>query len=226
MRFITILFVFLLFSCSTLAQNIVDFFLLMPKGRFEFLSKEARDSLVRQGKYYPPDNVPDVEVITYSLSVDSSRNYLRVEMNFETGQSAFSICELRAWRTTSQHFIVVYSEVSGAPGFFGQGDLLVFEYGKDKTLRPFKKELLPSSIGLDAFIKPNTPDSVGSEYASYSNNSYNLMHAEGEVVYCLYENFKAYGIDRKWLLGNLIAFRWVDDHFERNQPYFEEDRVP
>jgi hypothetical protein len=144
-------------------------------------------------------------------------------MSFETGQSAFSIYELRAWKTTSQQFIIVYSEVSGAPGVFGQGDLLVFEYGKDKTLRPAKQELLPSSMGLGDFLKSNTPDSVAGKYASYSNNSYNLMDAEGEVTYYLYESFEAYGIDRKWLLGNVIAFRWVDDHFERSKPYFEEE---
>ncbi len=217
------LFAFLLFPHSTFAQNIVDFFRLMPKGHFGFLPEEARDTLVRQGKYYPPDNEPDVEVVAYNLSVDSAHNYLRIEMNYETGQRAFSIYELRAWKTASQDFVVVYSEHGGLPIAFQQGDLLVFEYGKDKTLRPAKKELLPSSMGLEDFLKPNTPDSVAGEYASYSNTSYDLMDAEGEVTYYLYESFEAYGIDRKWLLGNVIAFRWVDDHFERSKPYFEEE---
>jgi hypothetical protein len=223
LRFIIVLSVLLLLPRTVVAQCIADFFLLMPEEQYDYLPKAAKDSLLAQGSYYPPSNIPDEEVIVYHLSLDSAANYLRVEMNFETGQSAFSIYELRAWKTTSQSFIVVYSEVSGAPGVFGQGDLLVFEYGKDKMLQPAKKELLPSSMGLNDFLKPNTPDSMAGKYASYSNNSYSLIDAEGEVTYYLYESFEAYGIDRKWLLGNVIVFRWVDDHFERSQPYFEEN---
>ncbi len=75
---------------------------------------------------------------------------------------------------------------------------------------------------MDDFLNPNTPDWVAGKYASYSNHSYSLVHAEGEVAYVLYENFEAYDINRKWLLGNVITFRWVNDRFERSKPCFQE----
>lgn len=83
---------------SMVAQSIADFFLLMVDEQFDNLSKEARYMLPRQGNYYPPDNEPDVELIEFSLSGDSSRNNLRTEMNSETGQNHYAIYGLRAWK--------------------------------------------------------------------------------------------------------------------------------
>lgn len=207
-------------SRLTTGQTMLDILKLLPGRHF---SEINIDSLIINGEYYPASNVEE-EAIKYTLTdVNDTTGTLTIEMTFVTGQRAFTTRELKRIRVRGNVFIVVYSEVSGAPIAFGQSELETYIL-KDGKLRKTTENLLPTNIGLADFVKPDTPDSIIEKYNGYSNHCYELIHNKGNnICYVLHENFVPSGIDYSWLLGNTIEFILDKGRFKRLPATFSDE---
>jgi hypothetical protein len=192
---------------------------LIPK---ENLIEINVDSLIKNKEFYPIDNSEE-EAVKYSLTdVNDTLGTLRVEMDFETGQSGFTIRELKRVKVKNNEFLVVYSLVTGAPMTFGQSELKIYRLRKGH-LEVDKGNLLPNDIGLVDFLRPGTPDSIIKKYNEYSNHTYDLVNHGKNISYVLYQNFESYGIGKSWLLGDKIEFIFERKRFKRLPPRFSEE---
>jgi|SRR5882724_7150318 len=213
----------LLFLFSLLpAQDIKYFFKILPAYYTEDLNGPTKDSLLQKKNYYPASNDSE-EVIVYKLEeLDLEKNFLRVEMSYESGQRAFIAFELRSFKATSGNSIIVYSNTSGVPHDFSQNKLVVFSYNKAKRLTKIKSPGLITKVNVKYFFKSNTPDSIIKKYENYSGVLYELGYEGENITLNFGESNGVEENDRKWLLGDAIEFVWKDDHFIRHKPIFKE----
>lgn len=200
-------------------QTMFDILKLLPK---HHLGEINIDSLIKNNKYYRPDNSEE-EIIKYTVGqINDTTGTLRIEMSFESGQRGFVIRELKRIKITDKEFLIVYSKVNGAPISFGQSELQTYLLKKG-ILTETRETLLPSKIGLIDFLKPNTPDSLVQKYSQYSNHCYELIYEGDNICYVLYENFDLGDSEKSWLLGNKIEFVFEKRRFKRLPPYFIPD---
>ena len=138
-----LLFSILLLSMKLLsAQDIKYFFKKLPASYTKELSAKTKDSLLEGKNFYPADNDSE-QIAVYKLEMlDLKRNWLRIEMSFESGQRGFETLELRSFKTKAGSSIVVFSDYGGTPVDFSQNNLSVFSYSQSKKLTKI------SSLGL------------------------------------------------------------------------------
>jgi hypothetical protein len=214
---------FLLFLYPHLfAQDIKYFFEKLPSFYIEDLSKQAKDSLLAGKSFYPPGNDSE-EVAVYKVEeLDLKKNFIRIEMSFETGQRAVLAFELRSFRNTGGNSIVVFSSVSYIPHESTQNSLVVFSYDKSKGMIPTKHLGLVTKPGITYFLKDNTPDSVIKKYRDFSSVVYELGYNGKDISLMNEGSFVVDKKDKEWFLGNMIRFVWSGDHFIRQKPIFED----
>jgi hypothetical protein len=218
----TILIFLSLISCIILsAQDIKQFFRILPPSYTYELDQQAKDSLLK-GKFFYPSSNDSNESVVYSLSaLDLKKNYLRLGMMFESGQAGFAVTELRSFKTKTGKSIVVISQYGGAHTMVDQNNLEVLVYDKIKGLNTAGLYGLSAAVGIRDFVRPNTPDSIAKKYASYSSIVYALGYEMDHITLCLDEHLDIAGIDKKWLAGNSIEFIWNGTKFLRQKPVFK-----
>ena len=211
----------LLFSFLS-AQDIKYFFKILPAFYTKDLNGPTKDSLLQRKNYYPASNDSE-EVIVYKLEeLDLKKNFLRIEMSYETGQRAFIAFELRSFKVANGNSIIVFSNTSGAPHEYLQNNLTVFSYNKAKGLSQIKSPGLITKVNVKYFFKNNTPDSVIKRHENYPSITYELGYEGENITLNFGESYGVEEIDRKWLLGDAIEFVWKDSHFIRHKPIFKE----
>jgi len=218
---ITVLLLLVYRAESLSAQDIKYFFKTLPASYTNELSAKTRDSILQGKSYYPASNDSE-EVRVYKLQeVDLKKSWLRIEMNYESGQRAFETIELRSFKTKNGNSIVVFSDFSGVPHQSWQNNLSVLSYTKDKELTKSPSLGLITKVSIKDFLKPNTPDSIIKKYEGYFSVNYELGLTSNNITLNLYgelylEDFY------KWLLGDTIEFLWKDDLFIKQKPIFNE----
>ncbi|MCX6271399.1 MAG: DUF3256 family protein [Bacteroidetes bacterium] len=197
------------------AQKISDIFLLMPDSLVDNLSFNDRTKILTKGKLYPStNNAQSIEVYTLEQQ-DTIKNYLRIELSYESGQAAYVIFEIRSFNTSKGDKVIVFSNVGGAHNDYNQNELVFFDFKKGK-LQVSRTDYLPRTIGLKDFIKFNTPDSLREKYDEYSCSSYELGYDGNNITYRLNDNYLFDNeFDSSYILGNSIEFRWNGNRFER-----------
>ena len=201
------------------AQEIKHLFKLLPPSYTKELSAKTKDSLLEGKNYYPASNDSE-EVIVYKLAqLDANKNWLRIEMSYESGQRAFKTIELRSFKNKAGASIVVFSDFSGVPHNSWQNDLSVFSYATKKLMKISSPGLI-SKPAIKDFLKPNTPDSIIKKYEGYYSVNYELGYSGNNITLNLYgylyqEDF------RDWLLGDVIEFSWNGSKFLKQRPIFD-----
>ncbi len=217
-----LLFLILLLPVKLLsAQDIKDIFKILPATYTEDLNVAAKDSLLKGKDFYPANNDSN-QIVVYRLEkLDSNKNFLRVEMSFESGQAGYVIIELRSFKTTKENWIIVLSKVDGTHNMFNQNTLVVFSYNKPSGLTKTNLLGLIQNVSIRNFIKPNTPTSMIKKYKSYSSVSYELGYL-GNITLRLAEDFDLAHLDKKWLLGTSIEFIWNSNRFVKQKLTFKD----
>jgi len=206
----------LLLTTNLKGQTVSDVFRLIPAEYVHDLSLSNRNKILKNEKFYPADN--DKENIDfYALdTLNTLKNFLRVEMSDEIpGHREFASFEIRSFTKKNGEKLFVFSNVGGLPCVYQQNDLQFFEYKKGK-LEISKTKYLPMTIDSNEFLKPNTPDSLKKEYANSFCASYELIDFGDNIIYriCLPCGFMD-DFEAKYLLGNAIEFKWNGESFER-----------
>ena len=203
------------------AQNINYFFKRLPASYTKEFSAKTKDSLLEGKNYYPASNDSE-EVVVYKLEQqDLKKNWLRIEMSFESGQRAFETIELRSFKTKTGNSIVVFSGFSGVPHQSWQNNISIFSYGKNKKLTKISSPGLITKPGIKDFLKPTTPDSIIKKYEGYFSVNYELGYDGNNITLNLYGELHLEEF-HNWLVGDVIEFVWNGDRFIRQKPTFNE----
>lgn len=219
-----ILFLFLsalaYFFSSAQSDLIKEVFRLIPADKIYNLTPATRDSMLQGKTYYPEDNDSN-EILAYNYGTSTNvTDYMYVSLSFETGQRATGMIEIRSFKMINGDNLILVSATGGVwPIAYGQRDLSVFIYGKDKKLDPYKKKIIPAT-GEKTFMRRGIPDSVRKEILNNSNMTFDLNDEKltlGLNSYHISENKTL----RKWLKGDRIYFDWVKDHFVMSKLEFE-----
>ncbi len=202
------------------AQNIKYFFKKLPASYTKEFSAKTKDSLLEGKNYYPASNDGE-EVIVYKLeALDIKKNWLRIEMNYESGQRAFETIELRSFKTKTGNSIVVFSDFSGVPHESWQNNLSVFTYTKAKKLTKIPSPGLITKISITDFLKSNTPDSIIKKYEGYFSINYELGYEGNNIALNLYGELFI-EVFNNWLVGDVIEFVWNGVRFIKQKPTFK-----
>ncbi len=153
------------------------------------------------------------------VAADTIKNFLRIEMSFESGQAGYVIIELRSFSLKNGSKILIASSVGGAHNSYGTNEFQVFEY-RDKKLIKALKPYLPFSLDLKDFLKPNTPPDVVKRFNNDTSHGYELGYGyffgeENENIKYEFnsENTRYSPADTAWILGNQVEFVWKNDTF-------------
>lgn len=198
-------------------KNIKHYFLQLPDSYLDDLSVQERQIILKEGNYYPAGN-DEFEAIVYSLErFDRDKDFLRIEMTFETGQAGFIIYELRKFKKRKGGNIIVFSSVSGAHNMFGNNEICVFEDHND-TIKLSNINYFPKNINLNDFLKPGTPELIKNKYSEYASNCYELGYFNNNIRHQLYDaQINCSDIDTSFIKGNVIEFEWTGDIFKRHK---------
>lgn len=208
---------FLLLTISSKGQSISDIFLLLPDNIVDNLTVKERAKIVANKSFYPTNNTEEEKVVYTLEENNTTKNFLRVEMAFESGQAGYEIFELRSFKMKSGGKVVIYSNIGGAHDDFTQNKLIFFECENGK-LRVSKTNYLPKEIGLKDFIKPTTPNLLKKKYKEYSCDAYNLGYEQKNITYDLNDNnLYNNGFSSKYIIGNSIEFIWNGYRFDRQK---------
>ena len=207
----------LLLTISAKGQSISDIFTMLPDTVVDNLTIKEREKIITNKSFYPTNNT-DEEKVVYTLEEnDTTKNFLRVEMTFESGQTGFESFELRSFEMPNGGKIVIYSNIGGAPNNYAQNKLIFFEC-KNGKLYYSKTNYLPKEIGLKDFIKPATPKSLKKKYEEYSCSTYDLGYQQRNITYDLNDNYLYNnGFNSNYIIGNSIEFIWNGYGFERQK---------
>ena len=214
----------ILLYCSNclLAQDIKYFFKKLPPSYTEEFTLKTRDSLLEGKSYYPSSNDSE-EVIVYKLEVlDLKKNWLRIEMSYESGQRAFKTLEIRSFKTKTGNSIIVFSDYSGVPHDSWQNILSVFAFDKNKKLIQVAPAGLITEVSIKEFLKSSTPDSIINKYKDYFSINYELGYSDSNNI-----TLNLYGeLDpeefHNWLEGDVIEFVWNGNRFVKQKPKFND----
>jgi hypothetical protein len=111
--------------CS-FGQTMTDLFLKLPNECIPEINKKERQILLQKGEYIIPGG-DSIDTEKYDIEEgESTKDFLRVESSFTTGQRAFLAIELRIFKKSNDDTILIYSRYGGAEHFFYQQELIIF----------------------------------------------------------------------------------------------------
>jgi len=210
--------IILVFVHIASGQTIKRLFLKLPNECTPEINEKEKQILLQKGEYVIPGG-DSIETVEYNVE-ETTKDFLRVEQSFTTGQRAFLAIELRIFKKSNGDTILIYSRYGGVPAFFNQQALLTFNI-KNGKLIDNKENLLPDTVDLMNFIKKGTPDSIITQIRQAACTSYCL-----DTSYCLntksskiveYELLFGGGEDEvdKWLTTNTVEFTWNGISFSK-----------
>ena len=194
------------------SQNIEEFFKAIPGGYVNNLTVEEREELMKKNKFYPSDN--DENFIQIYRVVESTNDFLRIEMSFETGQRGFNTFQLKKWTLNTGDYLFGISRVAGTPGEFVQADLSFFTFNGDTLIKA--QTNIPADLTVVDFAKPNTPDQLLQEYAQYISLTISFYEEKNDIFWRIHENMGGSNLDTSWLEGNAIQYIWNGKDFVKN----------
>ncbi|MBC6994080.1 hypothetical protein H9S92_07905 [Lewinella lacunae] len=192
--------------------------------KIEGVDAQLKDSILLHQRHYPDTSDAD-HIEYYSLTLDSIKGQARIDFGYESGQRAYAVDEISLFKKSDGNFKVVYSHFTGANSTVNQNDLLVFDYKpKTKNLTIDKVAAASLSVGFKDFFTAGTPDSVARDFEANADIYCSLFHeAENGIIFRLVNYLLSGPLrDNKYLLGEVIAFKWTGDAFVKSEPYFEE----
>jgi len=194
------------------SQSIDEFFKALPDEHVNNLTMEDREELLTENTFYPSDN--DENYIQIYRVAESTNDYLKINMSFETGQRGFNTFELKKWsRNTGDHLFGI-SRVAGTPVEFVQADLNFFTFNDDTLIKA--QTNIPADLSLVNFAKPNTSDQLLQEYAQYISLTISFKEEENDIFWRIHENMGGSDLDTSWLEGNAIRYIWNGKNFVKN----------
>ncbi|MDZ7755030.1 hypothetical protein [Rhodohalobacter sp.] len=205
--------VFILSVCDVYSQSVEEFLEALPKEYFNNLTSKDRDKLLSENKFYPEDN--DENYIQVYRVVESTNDYMKATMSFETGQRGFNTFELKRWNLNAGDYLFGISRVAGTPVEFVQADINFFIFDNDSLKKVLTK--IPTDLGLDDFTKQNTPDKLIQEYSQYISLSITFEKEGNDIYWRVHENMGVNDLDNSWLKGNAIRYSWDGEDFKKTE---------
>lgn len=202
----------LLFTISGEGQSISDIFLMLPDTLVDKLTVKEREKILTNKTFYPNDNTEKEKVVYTLEDNNTTKNFLRVDMTFESEQAGYVILELRSFKMLNGEEVIIYSTISGAHDDFAQNKLIFFEC-KNGKLHISKTNYLPKEISLRNFIKPTAPNSLKKKYEQNLCSAYQLGYEQENITYDLNDN----GFNSNYIIGNSIEFIWNGSGFGRQK---------
>ncbi len=144
MKNLIALFLTILFTNQSNAQNIIDFFYSVSPNYVDDLSYLERKKLI-ENKTLTKDD------LLYSIKYDKQNGYLRMEQNYIEGQSGFGIYEVTYWNLNSKKLIAV-SSIMGSNGGTHQNDFKLFTYENEILTEAKTGYLKDYTSNFDVFI--------------------------------------------------------------------------
>jgi len=200
--------VLLTLTSLSFGQTIQEIFKSLPLDYTFDLSNDAKDSLIKNGIYTVPggDSIETIEV-----EYRAKKDFISLTYYFTTGQSGFSVVEIRKFQKTDDTPIVVYSKYGGAMRAFDQHSLLTFDY-KNGILTRNRNLGLPETIETKEFLKDSLPDDLNNDNFTLST-SYDLMPEEPNCVE--YQINPQSNLYDEWIKTFKYSFLWNGEKFKR-----------
>lgn len=162
----------------------------------------------------------------YSLIIDSIQQKAIINFRFESGQSVYSVDEIKLFKKSDGNYKVIYSHHSGYSAALDQDDLIAYDYDVNaRTLIVDTETSKFLDFNLYDFINWNKQDSLKIDtlippithvYELYYVDMHNhdielrLFSFSLSVDLEANENF----------LGNMMGFRWTGEKFIKLEPCF------
>jgi len=194
------------------SQSIDEFFKALPDEYVNNLTMENREELLTENTFYPSDN--DENYIQIYRVAESTNDYIKINMSFETGQRGFNTFELKKWSLNTGDHLFGISRVAGTPVEFVQANLSFFTFNDDTLIKA--QTNIPADLSLVNFAKPNTPDQLLQEYAQYISLTVTFKEEENDIIWRIHENMGGSDLDTSWLEGNAIKYIWNGKNFVKN----------
>jgi len=196
-------------------QDMAGLFRLLPIAYTPELKNKGKEILIRKGEYtIPGGDSTDME--KYSIDTDRTKNYLRCEDGYTTGQRGFSIIEIKKFKKLNGEFILVFSKYGGVPVEFDQQEFKVFDIKKGKLIES-KENLIPNDIGLKNLLRTGYSDSLFTLIKNNTNSSFLLnSETENEIEFRISSPLD---IDdyKNYMIGNVILFTWNGQSFVKRK---------
>lgn len=211
-----IIFIFFIGTYSlSIGQSMTSIFRLLPVECTPELNSKQKEILLKQKEYTFPDG-DSTDTEKYTLEIDETKQYLRYEFYFTTGQQGFNSYEIRKFKKQDGSSLIIFSNYGGLKRAFDQNDIYAFIY-KNKKLIKLHKQLLPAKMDVNVFLRTNTPDSIRQKAKSYSNCSYDLSpELKNTIAYRLFFQIIDEKVD-KYLLGDTVFFTWTGSSLKRGK---------
>lgn len=207
---ILLLFVCLHFSVACFSQGMGQLFLMLPNEYVSDLNQQERKLLLEKRSYILPGG-DSIETVKYKLDSTLRKDYLRFELSFPTGQSGFTLSELRKFKRTDGSQILVYSKYAGTPAAYERIALVVFDINENHLVEN-KENLLPADLPLSDFVSKTLADSLIAKTITNLNSFYDLMQSDIE-----YRVFSHVSIPDGYLAGTAIPFKWNGKTFIKGE---------
>lgn len=209
--FLLILTTFLL--TDSFAQTMTSIFRQLPSECTPELSSKQRDTLVVKGEYVVPGG-DSIETLKYSIETNETKDYLRYEYNFTTGQSGFIVFELRRFQKENGKKFVVFSRFGGVSRNYYQHDLKVFDIEGAFLKENNSQTLLPKEVGIDSFLKEETQDTVKTIIERAVNSCYSLYpEVANQIDWTIIPEYSEEY--EPFVLAYTLTFTWTGLSFER-----------
>ncbi|MDZ7757154.1 MAG: hypothetical protein U5K35_12185 [Rhodohalobacter sp.] len=209
---ILIVYVFILSVSDVNSQSVEDFLEALPSEYFDNLNSDDREELLADNEFYPVDN--NENFIEVYRIVESTMDYLKVTMSFETGQRGFNTFELKRWALNSGNYLFGISRVAGTPVEFIQADLSFFTFD-NYNLKKVSTNI-PKNLSLHDFAKQETPDQSLQEYRQYVSLAITFKKEGNDIYWRIHENMGGNDLDNSWLKGNAIQYIWNGKDFVKS----------
>ncbi len=205
-----VFFCFLFFNTSY-GQSMSTLFRQLPLECTPELSYKERDSLLRNQKYTIPGG-DTVETTMYSIDTSQSKDYLRYEYTFITGQSGFIVFELRRLKKENGKTFIVFSRYGGTTYSFSQHELRVFDIINYSLKENKTQTLLPKVVEINTLLKNQTPDNIKSNINESISSSYDLYPSlENQIFWRISSNYPSE--NEEWTVRNQLVFSWDGNRF-------------
>ena len=208
-----LLIILIIFSLGdSLAQTMTSIFRQLPIECTPGLSGKQRDTLIIKGDYILPGD--SLETVKYSIDTSGTKDYLRYEYNFTTGQSGFIVFELRRFQKENGKKFIVFSRYGGLRHNYYQHELKIFDIENDCLTENASQALLPREVGINNFVKEQTPEATEIKIEKAVSSCYQLYpEVESQIEWAIFPEY-SHEYDQ-FVLGLTLTFTWTGNSFER-----------